>query len=203
MLFPGFPSGLKASKRSPRSRRRARQFDLEALEQRQVPTVMFLPNFGPETVSGTNDGMQNPTVDLIFSGSYWTTKQGQLDEATLLSSAKNILSGPYLSGLTQYGSDGRATFGTYWQDNATVPSNPQASAVQNFLQTSITNHNAAPGSNNSQHAPIYVSFPTRTRRNRTMAAGTRKVRTSSRRSTSLAAGARPVLTSRPRIRLCT
>jgi hypothetical protein len=61
-----------------------------------------------------------------------------------------------LSGLTQYGSDGTAHFARSWSDGATVPSDPSTGALQNFLQTSITNHNAAPGLNDFQHAPIYV-----------------------------------------------
>src|SRR5262249_13622374 len=58
-------------------------------------------------------------------------------------------------GLTQYGSDGTAVFGRSWNDSATVPSNPSTSAVQQFLQTSITRNNAAPGPHDWQHAPIF------------------------------------------------
>jgi hypothetical protein len=137
--------------------RRAR-LDIEALEDRQVPTVAFNPHFGAESIAAgsTNDGMQHPPVYLIFSGSYWTTSAGQQAEAGLISSTKAILNSPYLSGLKQYGSDGTATFAGSWYDSATVPSQPSTTAVQNFLQTSISNHNAAPGLNDWQHAPIYV-----------------------------------------------
>jgi hypothetical protein len=130
---------------------------LEALEDRSVPTVVFTPRFGPETVTGSNDGMQNPSVNLIFSGPYWNTPQGQLDEKALINSTKSILSGPYLSGLTQYGSDGRATFGQSWNDSATVASNPSPAALYVFLQNSMTWHTSAwPGFSDWQHAPIYV-----------------------------------------------
>jgi hypothetical protein len=134
------------------------RLQLEALEERAVPTIVFMPHYGVETLAhgSTNDGMQHPTVNLVFSGSYWNTMQGQQDEATLINSTKTILSGPYLSGLTQYGSDGKANFGLSWTDPATVPTQPTTARLQGFLQNSITNHNAGPGFNDWQHAPIYV-----------------------------------------------
>ena len=148
---------------SPRSRkclsaRRKTPLGLESLEERATPTVVFIPYFGLEVVSGSNVGMQSPPVYLIFSGSYWKTSQGQQDETTLLNSAQEILSGPYLSGLTQYGSDGKAIFARSWQDNATVPSKPSADALQNFLQTSIALiTSATPGPHDAQQcSPIYV-----------------------------------------------
>ncbi len=147
--------------RSPRDARLARaphkaRMALETLEDRSVPTVVFVPHFGPQTVQGSNDGMQNPNVYLIFSGSYWSTSQGQANETTLTASAQNILSGPYLSGLRQYGSDGRATFANSWTEAGTVPSQPSIDDMQTFLQGTISAHGAAPGFNDAQHAPIYV-----------------------------------------------
>jgi hypothetical protein len=166
-LSKRFPNVLKRStkylKRRPASPKRASvRPGVETLEDRMVLTIVFNPVFGSETVSGTNDGTQHPPVYLIFSGSYWSTAQGQTDEATLTNSAKNILSGPYLKGLTQYGSDGIANFAGTWQDNATVPSQPPTGTLQNFLQNEITSHGALPGINDWQHAPIYivVSDPT-------------------------------------------
>ena len=45
-----------------------------------------------------------------------------------MSSAKAIMSGPFLSGLTQYGSDGTALFGRAWNDATTVATNPLSTA---------------------------------------------------------------------------
>jgi hypothetical protein len=147
-------------------RRRAR-LNVEALEQRDVPTVVFQPYFGAETVttngSIANVAMPNPTVNVIFSGSYWTTSQGQQDQATILNSAQAIMSGPYLSGLEQYGSYGKATLGAHWTDGNTLPidtankaTSPTGGAVQSFLQNSITFHHQAPGAYSVQTSPIYV-----------------------------------------------
>jgi hypothetical protein len=139
-----------------KNNRRVR-LQLEALEDRAVPTIMFMPHFGPETVApgSANLGTQHPAVNLVFSGPFWTTPTGQQDEATILNSTKAILGGPYLSGLTQYGSDGIATFSRSWNDPSTLPNNPSA-AIQGFLQNSIFSRGTDPGNTDYRHAPIYV-----------------------------------------------
>jgi hypothetical protein len=121
---------------------------------------VFNPVQGQETYTGSKDGMQNPDVHFIFSGAYWTSAQGKVDEAAMLTSAKNILSGSYLNGLTQYGASGTAVYAGSWEEPSTVP-NGQPSTndltdLQNFLQNSIAKHGAAPGVNDPAHAPIYV-----------------------------------------------
>jgi hypothetical protein len=139
------------------SPRRSFRPTVENLEQRDVPTVVFNSAFGAETVSGPNAGMISPRVNLIFSGSYWNTTTGKQDEARLLNSARNILDGPYLSGLTQYGSDGHAIYNAVWNETGTVPSNPSTGDMQGFLWGSIGKHlQNAPGFNDWRHAPIYV-----------------------------------------------
>jgi len=52
---------------SPVRSRKAR-LQIEALEERAVPTVVFMPHFGAETLAAgsTNDGMQHPTVNVVF-----------------------------------------------------------------------------------------------------------------------------------------
>src|ERR1700675_3478218 len=88
--------GRRARPQAKRLRKASLQ--VEALEERAVPTIAFTPHFGAETTSGTTSySLQSPTVNLVFSGSYWSTAQGQQDEAGLISSAKSIISGPYLS----------------------------------------------------------------------------------------------------------
>jgi hypothetical protein len=135
--------------------------DLEVLEERTVPSVTFTPYFGAEGIGGSlTGGMQHPTVNVVFSGSYWTTSgtsgNGAQDQQTLTAAIQSILSGPYLSGLTQYGSDGKANFGQTWDDAATVPPSPSTGAVQGLLQNLLTSKNAAPGPYDWQHAPVEV-----------------------------------------------
>jgi hypothetical protein len=100
--------------------------------------------------------MLNPTVNLIFAGSYWTTPQGNQSEQTLLGATQALLASPYLSGLTQYGSDGQAHFGQSWIDSAAVPGNPNTAALNAFLESTITARGALPGFGNWRDVPIYV-----------------------------------------------
>jgi hypothetical protein len=133
--------------------------DLEVLEERTVPTIVFQPQFGAEGIGGSlTGGMQHPTVNVIFSGSYWTNPgtNGPQDQQTITAAIQSILSGPYLSGLTQYGSDGKANYGQTWNDPIIVPSNPSTAAVQTLLQLWLTTKSATPGIFDWQHAPIYV-----------------------------------------------
>jgi hypothetical protein len=172
ILFPfrNNPRGAAAKsaggrRRSPNNLGRAR-LAVETLEDRTVPTVVFKPTFGPDTVTSQLGGLQSPAVHMIFSGTYWATSQGQQDEATLLNSTGNILNGPYLSGLTQYGSDGHANFVNSWQDSGTVALDskatdgstvPSGAALQGYLQNSIFHHPGnTPGYNDPQHLPIYI-----------------------------------------------
>src|SRR5438094_6723245 len=108
-----------------------RLLELETLEDRLVPTIVFpLTLYGDETIApgSTNVGLQNPTVNLIFAGN-WTNYQQ--DETTLINASRSIVTGPYLSGLAQYSTSGMARFGTFWNDpnntpNATLPGSPNA-----------------------------------------------------------------------------
>jgi hypothetical protein len=79
-------------------KRRRAHLQLEPLEDRLVPTIVFNPVFGSESIApgSTNDGMQHPPVYFIFSGSFWSTSAGQSAEGGLLSGAKNILNSPYI-----------------------------------------------------------------------------------------------------------
>ncbi len=125
--------GLEKS-RTTRSRRPVRP-SLEGLEKREVMTVAFTPALGTDTVFWRSnvDGhpansvvtgpvtnstaLSNPTVYLIFSGSSWTTTNVVWDAQLV----KYIFQSPYLSGLTQYGSSGTATFGGYTIDHRPTP----------------------------------------------------------------------------------
>src|SRR6202011_5084266 len=143
-------SRIKALAGTPRPRARRPdhkvRLTLESLESRVVPTILFTPHYGSESVFSRPNGMQHPAVNLVFSGTYWTSTQGAKDVSALVSATKPLLSGPYLSGLTQYGSDGTASFGSFWTDSAKVQVStfggfyvpPSTATVGDFLQKSIT-----------------------------------------------------------------
>jgi hypothetical protein len=110
---------------------------LESLEDRTVPTVVFNPALGPDqvfwragnagnhpanqVVTGplqTNaDALSNSGVYLIFFGKSWTKSLVQ----PLVADAQTILASSYLSGLTDYGSSGTATYSGYTIDNSPLP----------------------------------------------------------------------------------
>jgi hypothetical protein len=152
--------------RRPLRTRRARP-GLEVLEDRSVPTVLFTPQFpGTTEVSppgAHNQSLQSPPVMLIFAGSYWQTAQGQADEQTLTSAAQSIITGPYLSELQQYGSDGKASYYGSWQDGGSTPplgggNTPTGSQLLQYVQNEVASHpgQVPPASGNPQQAPLYV-----------------------------------------------
>jgi hypothetical protein len=141
---------------------------VEALEDRLVPTVIFEHHFvGTEVTSGPKANqysLQSEPVVLIFGGSYWQTARGQRDEQTLVNSVKTILAGPYLSGLTQYGSNGRASLfatATTGTPLALQYGNyPDYSDVLKYVngQLAVNPGLVPPASANPQQKPLYVVF---------------------------------------------
>jgi hypothetical protein len=123
---------------------------LEALEDRVVPTVAFAPHFTGVTQyapSGSSisqeftQSLSNTPVVLIFAGSYWTTTQGTADRSTLTVDVQKILNSPYLSALTQYGSDGNAHFDSSLQDNATphlAGNTPGADDLTSYIRNTLS-----------------------------------------------------------------
>jgi hypothetical protein len=146
---------------------------VEQLEDRVVPTVVFRPKFGPESLSASPpfDVLDSPKVYFVFWGSSWAPGQpGAATEQSLLADAIKVIQGPYLSGLQEYGSNGRAAYGGAWIDASSeppagfdpgeldVPSN--FAAVQGEIERAIDTPGSpipAPGSPASlRQAPIYV-----------------------------------------------
>jgi hypothetical protein len=135
---------------SPARTRRVRPA-LEALEDRAVPTVAFTPHFLGTTLappSGTTlaqeeaGSLKSPPVVLIFAGSDWTTTQGLTNERAVLLSVGAILGSPYLSALDQYGSDGKAVFFSFWQDNSTptlTGNTPSDTDLRTYVKNEIAN----------------------------------------------------------------
>jgi hypothetical protein len=159
-LRPSTPGSPKTSRRrgctTRKSSRGTVRLGLEELESRTVPTVVFNPVFGAETIfqrdangnptivngvlqnvitgpiSNNPTVLNNPTVYIIFWGANWT----QAIAAPLAKDAQTIINSNYLSGLRQYGSDGTAVYGNYFIDNTPDPpagGGPRDGEVQNIL----------------------------------------------------------------------
>jgi hypothetical protein len=140
-----FASFRKTRRPGPGKSRRFRPL-LDVLEDRTVPTVLFNPFFGAETIYWEPDNiaghpdnevvtgaitdnpaaLNNPTVYLIFWGPSWTNTNA----SRLAQDAQTILGSQYLSGLRQYGSDGRATFGGWAIDNTASQQGPVAATAE-------------------------------------------------------------------------
>jgi hypothetical protein len=169
------PAWLRPKSRPPTKRpARSGRLRLECLEDRTVPTLLFGPRFGAETLIPPSGGgthyttLSSPTVYLIFWGSYWQTHQSEVD--TLRQDAQTVLSSIYLNGLGEYGSDGRAVFGASWVDPRSAASDPPAgfnagsSASSGTIQTEIVHAIDDPTSpifapafhTDITHAPAYV-----------------------------------------------
>jgi hypothetical protein len=130
---------LKASgKRPPR---RAR-LGLEYLEDRITPTIVFRPHFGAESaVDRGGEKLSSVPVYLIFWGSYWTNNPAGLGDLGNISNALDqVLTSPYLSSLSQYGSDGVAlNNGSSVIDDLIVPNSPSDDTLQNVIRWHLEN----------------------------------------------------------------
>jgi hypothetical protein len=130
------------------------------LEERAMLTVVFpLHNGIVETHSSSGgSGLQDPVVNLIFAGN-WAPFQS--DEGPLTSALQSILTGPFLTGLEQYGASGTAQLGQVWNDpsQATLQGptiDINNSNLQTYLANSISTHSTDPAATDTYHAPIYV-----------------------------------------------
>jgi hypothetical protein len=126
--------------------RRPRPLELEALEDRLTPSVVFRPHFTNSgglpaetlTADSRNAAQVNPQVFVLFWGNYWGTAQGAVEAQRLLTSTKSIIASPYLTKEIQYGSDGKATFGASFIDkDHNPPPNFTTGNLGSFLQHSI------------------------------------------------------------------
>jgi hypothetical protein len=141
------------------TRRPARShLQVESLEGRDVPSVFFQPQFGPETVhDGGAYKLNSPPVFLIYWGSYWTSPQGKADANTLTAAAREVIESPYLSKTVQYGADGQATFGATWTDGGGGRSGFSVDDIDSVIKNAIDNQSSPiPRASTPAHRPIYV-----------------------------------------------
>ena len=106
--------GRGSGRRKPTARRRA-PLEVEALEQRTVPTLVITPHFKyPSEADQGGPRWSSPPIYLIYWGTYWASTPSKGDPskpsaAEVTSALKGVVGSGYLSGLTQYGVDGKAS----------------------------------------------------------------------------------------------
>jgi hypothetical protein len=85
-----------------------------------TPAKAFTPIAGTTLAANSSPALSlsSPTVNVIFAGPNWSDP----DKQTVLGAVQAILASPYLSSLNQpnYGSDGKAVFGTSSSDSRTI-----------------------------------------------------------------------------------
>jgi hypothetical protein len=156
-------SGVCLSKRrnlSPKRRLERRwRPELECLEERTVPTIVFAPQFGTEaTIFRAGPKLSSTPVYLILWGSYWNSAVGYSQVSTIISSVSAELSSPIFSGLTQYGSNGLSHYQAAWTDTAL--GDPSTVFFDSQLQSVVLNAINDPNSPifppGSGTTPLYV-----------------------------------------------
>jgi hypothetical protein len=142
---------------------RARQRpQVDCLEDRTMLTISFTPYFGVETVSGSNDGMKSPPIYAVFQGPDWT--QNDRNETQIIQALRSITSGPYLRGLVQYGSDGKAFYTNNYTTTKSINNSTGSSTAPfsmedllNFVNRLISER-TLPAIGATAQTPIYVVF---------------------------------------------
>ena len=140
--------GRPAPKPSRRSRPR-----LEILEDRQVPTVLFDPAFGPEVALSLNGPRVNsPAINLIFAdqkidakgNTFWGNAWNQsYDPASTVVSQQvvSMINSPYFLGLTRsnYGTNGQVSFGGIYIDPNPLPNKFSTSQLHDLIESAAKN----------------------------------------------------------------
>jgi hypothetical protein len=162
----------------------ATRLRVEPLEARDLPSVVFDPQFPAESVPNTGQFtvLNNPPVYAILWGTQWynqnvTPPQPIADVGNLTSDIQNVLGSNYWSGLSEYGNVGTPVLGgavwTDYQSNPPANFNPgdlststgqaNLNAVQGEIQNAIAKSNGAiqapPANATPTNSPIYAVIP--------------------------------------------
>ena len=138
MFFPSSASTVRRLKSNQAGRRPALRkagLQVQLLEDRLVPTIIFGdPGARILETGGNRTVLQNAHVELIFWGTGWTSSQATATENDI----SKILSSPYLSSLSQYGGINPATLaGEVFVTDSSPPSITTPKDVAQMLQAEL------------------------------------------------------------------
>jgi hypothetical protein len=105
-------------------------------------------------VSNNPSTLNSPTVYIIFRGQSWNSTNA----VKMATDAKIIIESGYLSGLKQYGTDGKAIYGGYYVDNTASPSTVENNlqAKDDEIQNVLSKTTWTKPQGKIQTSPIYV-----------------------------------------------
>jgi hypothetical protein len=124
-----------------------RRLQMEVLEDRTVPALVFAPQYGVQpTTVGSNVLQGDVPVYLIFAGgsSSGFGYDGSVNQSAIVNAVNNILSSSYLSGLAEYGAATRAHLAGTCVSSFSLPTtftdNGNNSDINNLVSASIKNN---------------------------------------------------------------
>src|SRR5690242_347801 len=93
------PRSLAARRPARRPRKPTRRPELECLENRTVPTIIYRPVFGIETDSSQDNDEHGirPAIYLTFWGQYWQGALGASQATLLQTAATQVVSSTFPS----------------------------------------------------------------------------------------------------------
>lgn len=127
----------------------------------------FPPNGAwPTFINGGGPVLPHPFIKPIFVGPEWGLQNPPIDPGLILDAIDNIIGGPYLSGLSQYGIDAAPIRQgpMYVPHTHVIPTTPTADELQkhaNDLLYALIDTNQLPEPDDDQYAPsgeIFVLF---------------------------------------------
>lgn len=145
-------------KRKKPIRRRRSELQVEVLEDRITPTIVFDPFWNPETVIDLGGyTLRSPPVHFLFWGSYWQTGQGPAQQTQIVDAARNMFASAYFSAQTQYRTDGKVVMGSV-ANEAADPQPRFSDAAINYVLLQAIQHGRLPEADAAREQAMYVVF---------------------------------------------
>jgi hypothetical protein len=164
LLYPQLESlGSAKRPRKPRA-----WLQLESLESRFVPSLVFPTQYGAQSTSNGHDVLTgNIPLYLIFAGGSSTGfgYDGSVDEKALVTAVNTILNSSYLSGLAEYGAATHAhvagTFVSHYNLPKQFNDNGNNGDINNLVSDSIHDNNdnsPFPEPDDTNPTGVYIVF---------------------------------------------